>query len=115
MNTQTPKITTPSSSEIVYLEADVVQGATAALTLVSRHGEITETTRHPAEPNIATYFVPSFPKIADAIAALSCEHAVICSLALDAHRDDRVDFSRHLNDSGILVFRRSGIEVESLV
>jgi hypothetical protein len=72
-------------------------------------------TRHPAEPNVATHFVPSFPKIADVMAAVPCEHPVIRALALDAHRNDRMDFSRHLNDSCILVFRRSGIEVESQV
>jgi hypothetical protein len=115
VHTQTAQIPTPSSPEIVYQKADVVKGATAALALVSRHGQITETTRHPAEPSVATNFVPSFPKIADAIAAVSCEYSVIRSLALDAHRNDRMDFSCHLNDSGILVFCRSGIEVESLV
>jgi hypothetical protein len=91
VNTQTAQIATPSSSEIVYQEADVVQGPAAALTLFSRHGQITDSTRLPAKPNIAAHSVPSFPEIANDLSVFTCKHTVIRTLSLDAHRDDRVD------------------------
>ena len=37
VHTQTPQIPAPCSPEIVYQDADIVQAATAALTIVSRH------------------------------------------------------------------------------
>jgi hypothetical protein len=92
VNTQTPKITTSSSPEIVYQKADVVQVARATLTTVRCHSPITDAARHPAKPNIAAHSVPSFPEIANDLSVFTCKHTVIRSLPLDAHRDDRVDF-----------------------
>jgi hypothetical protein len=109
VNTQTAQIPTPSSSEIVYQEADIVQGATAALTLFSRHGQIAVSARNPAKPNIAAHSVPSFPEIANDLSAFTCKHTVIRTLPLDAHRDDRADFPCQLDDTGIFVFRRTRI------
>jgi hypothetical protein len=88
---------------------------TAALTIVSRHSSITGATRHPAKPNIAAHLVPSFSKVADEFAVFPCEHPVIRPLALDAHRDDCMDLPCHLDDSRIFVFRRTRIEVDSLI
>jgi hypothetical protein len=115
VHTKAPQVPTASSPQIVYQEADVMDVATAALTIVFRHSSITGTTRNPAEPNIAAHLVPSFPKIANALAVFPCEHPVIRSLALDAHRDYCVDFPRHLDDPGIFVLCRTRIEIDGLV
>jgi hypothetical protein len=104
VHAKTPQIPAPSSPEIVYQQTDVVQVSTAALTVVSGHSSITDATCHPAKPNIAAHLVPSFPKIADGLSIFTCEHAAFRSLTFNAHRDDYVDFPRHLNDSGHLCF-----------
>jgi hypothetical protein len=69
VNTQTPKITTSSSPEIVYQKADVV-----------RRLLITDAARHPAKPNIAAHSVPSFPEIANDLSVFTCKHTVIRTL-----------------------------------
>jgi hypothetical protein len=82
---------------------------THAFPLFSRHGQIADSARHPAKPNIAAHSVPSFPEIANDLSPFTCKHTVIRTLPLDAHRDDRVDFPCQLDDTGIFVFRRTRI------
>jgi hypothetical protein len=112
VNTQTPKITTSSSPEIVYQKADVVQVARAALTTVRCHSPITDAARHPAKPNIAAQSAPSFPEIANDLSVFTCKHTVIRTLSLDVHRDDRVDFIFQTEELTIRKrYRRSESEI----
>ena len=73
---QAPQMSAPGPPEIVNEQSDVVRFGTVAFTLVFHYGSITDTTRHPAEANIAAHLVPSFAKISDWLRIFTSEHAI---------------------------------------
>jgi len=58
-------------------------------------------------------FCITFSEISDWPPIFTSEHGIFWPLPGGAHRNDRTNFLCHLDDSGISVFRRAGIKIDS--
>jgi len=98
----------------MHEQPDVVLLLTSAFALGTiGYCSMTLAASHPSQPNRTTHRVPRLPEISDWLSVFACEDSIPRPFACNTHGDDRSNFLRHLNDTGVFVLRRTGIQIKS--